>query len=305
MAYLIARRLVEGLVTLLLVATLIFVLGRATGDPTGLLVPIELGEEGRERVRAELGLDDPLPVQYGRFLTDLATGDLGDSVVTRRPVASLVWRRIPSSILLALTATALGLLIAIPLGVVAAVRKGTVWDALARGFALIGQAAPPFLLGMLLILFFAVRLRWLPAAGTGTLKHLVLPAVTLGWFVSAGVLRLLRSSLIEALESDFVRFAHSLGIRRWRVIWLWAVPNALVSVVTFVGFMVGIVIAGAVIVESIFVWPGLGRLAFEAILSRDFPLIQGAVLAWTVAVVVANLAADLAHRALDPRVRTS
>jgi peptide/nickel transport system permease protein len=197
------------------------------------------------------------------------------------------------------------IVIAIPLGVIAATRKGQATDGLARAFAVAGQGMPPFWLGLILILLFAVKLRWLPAGGTGSWRHLVLPTITLGWFISAGIMRLLRGSMLEVLRSDFVLFARSYGMSERRVVWTWALPNGLISVVTFIGYMFGVIIAGAIVVESVFAWPGLGRLAQEAVVARDVPLIQGTVLVLATLMILSNLLVDLAYGLIDPRVRTT
>lgn len=299
----VGRRGLEAFVSLLLLTVVVFVATRMLGDPTASLLSVDATQEQREAVREELGLNRPVANQYVAFLGQTLQGDLGRSIHTRQPVWTAIRQRTPQSLVLAAASMAVALVFAIPLGVLAAIRKGRLWDAIARSFAIAGQAMPPFWLGLVLILLVAVRLRWLPAGGSGSLRHLILPAVTLGWFISAGVLRLLRGSMLEVLRSDFLLFARSYGMSRTRLVWAWAVPNAMISVITFIGYMFGVIIAGAIVVETVFVWPGLGRLAFEAVVARDLALIQGTVLVLAVLMIASNLAVDLAYGALDPRVR--
>lgn len=305
MLWFVVRRIGEAIVSLLLLTVIVFLVTRVLGDPTASLLSIDATQEQREAVRQELGLDEPLHVQYGQFMGDLVQGDLGRSIHTRQPVASSIASRTPASLLLAGASMVVAVLIAVPLGLVSATRRGTAWDAVARGFAALGQSAPPFWVGLLLILVVAVRLGWLPAGGSGSLAHLVLPAFTLGWFISAGILRLLRSGLLEVLESDFMLFAESFGMSRRRALLQWALPNALLPVITFVGYMFGVIVAGAIVVEAVFIWPGLGRLAFEAVLARDLALIQGTVLVLAVVMIASNLFVDLLYGFVDPRVRVS
>lgn len=299
------RRVIEGAITLALVIVAVFILGRAVGNPADILLPTTATPQERAHLTAELGLDRPLVVQFGDYMVHLLRGDFGTSLYNGIPVNTLIGQRLLNSIELTTAATLLGVLIAMPFGVLAATHKDSVWDGVARVFALAGQAAPPFWLGLVMVFLFAVRLGVLPTAGAGTIQQLVLPAATLGWFVAAGILRLLRASLIETLSSDYVSFATSLGLPRWRVVWLWAVPNALTSVLTFIGFMYGVLIAGAVVVEVVFVWPGLGQLAYQAIQMRDVQVLQGVVLVWSVLVIGVSLLVDISYALIDPRLRVA
>jgi peptide/nickel transport system permease protein len=198
----------------------------------------------------------------------------------------------------------MAVVLALPLGVVAAVKRGQLWDRIAMGVGLGGQALPSFWLALILVLIFSVHLKLLPATGMGTWKHYVLPAFTLGWFITAGTTRLVRSSMLEVLDAEFVKLARAKGVTELWVVCKHALRNALISVVTFLGFMFGIVIASSITVETVFVWPGIGRLVFEALLVRDFPLIQGIVLIWSAIMIFLNLLVDLAYGILDPRIRT-
>jgi len=299
----VAIRAAQSIVTLLLISIAVFVLSRATGDATALSLPLEATDEQRQEFIRGHGLDQPLPIQYWAYLRDAVGGDFGTSLRTGQPVMGVVAGRFGNSLLLATAAMLVAVFISVPLGVVAATQRGRAWETVAMVFALIGQSVPSFFMGILAVLLFAVVLRWLPAGGSPSPSTLVLPAVVLGWAISAGVVRLLRASMIEVLESEFVKFAHSKGLAERTVIWKHAVRNALIPVVTFVGLMYGVLIAAAVVVEVVFAWPGLGQLAYQAVLWRDFPLLQAIVLVWAAAVMIVNFAIDVLYVVLDPRVR--
>lgn len=303
MIAIVARRFLEAIVTLLLLSTLVFAAARVLGDPVAGMLGPDATQAARSAMEHRLGLDRPLLAQYGIFLTSTLRGDLGQSIHTGVPVWESIKARSPASLLLALTSTLFALAVAIPLGVLSATHKNGAWDSIARTFALVGQGTPSFLLAILAVLLLAVKLPIFPAGGFNGPLDIVLPSVTLGWFISAGILRLLRSSLGEVLQSDYVLFARSFGMSNWRVIWTWALPNALLSVMTFVGYMFAVIIAGAIVVEAVFVWPGLGRLAYEAVLARDLPLIQGTVLVLAVFTIGSNLLVDVGYIVLDPRLR--
>lgn len=298
------RRVAEIAVTLWGVTVVVFGASWLTGDPAEVLVSVEgRTEEQVEQIRTDLGLDLPLWEQYGRFVGGLVTGDFGRSFVTGQPVWAILEHRITPSLSLAATAMVMAVLMSLPLGIAAGVWRGSWVDRLARTVALAGQAVPSFWLGLVVILVFAVWLRWLPTGGRTGWTSVILPAFTLSWLISAGIVRLLRASMIEAMESDYVRFARSFGMSPVRVVWEWALRNALVPVVTFIGFMLSIIIAGAVVIEVVFSWPGLGRLAYEATLSRDFPVLRGAVVVWALLVVAVSFATDVLTGLIDPRIR--
>ena len=298
-----AVRLVQSLATLLLLSLAVFILARATGDPLSLILPMAATEEDYANARRYLGLDRPLPEQYVSFLVRAARGDFGTSLRARRPVNELLRERFPNSLKLAGFAMALSLLVAFPLGVAAAARKGTLVDTAAKTVAALGQALPTFFVGIVLIEVVAGRLQWLPAGGTGGLAHYVLPGVTLGWFVLAGLMRLLRSSVLEVLDADYVRTARAKGATERAVVWRHALRNALIPVVTFAGVSFATLVTTAVVVETVFAWPGMGRLAYEAISGRDFPVIQAVVLVTGAVVAAVNLAVDLLYVWIDPRIR--
>ena len=296
-------RLISAAVTLVVVSVVVFVVARLTGDPVRLLLPVEASSEEVARMRQQLGLDQPLPIQYLQFASRAIQGDLGNSLRYRRPALDVIVERLPSTAALAAAAMAIALAIAIPTGIVSAVSRGGVLDTLARGLSLLGQALPAYWLGIMLIIVFAVWLRWLPAAGAGTPAHLVLPAITLGLWPTARISRVLRASLLESLNGDYVRTARAKGLAESRVVLRHALANALLPTVTVVGLSFGIVFGGAIITETVFAWPGVGRLLLDAVSQRDFPLVQGIVLTFAAVFLLINLGVDLLYGALDPRVR--
>lgn len=304
MASYLLKRVVEMLGALALMSVIVFLLGRLSGDPVSLLLSEYATVEDQERLTRELGLDRPLPVQYLTFIAGAMRGDLGRSVSgDRRPALELIAERLPPSLQLAAAALLLSLAVGMPLGVLAAVRRGSRTDGAARVVALLGQSVPAFWLGIVLMQIFSVRLGWLPTSGYGDLRHLVLPAVTMGLFTVAAITRLIRASMIEALGSEYVRLARIKGLSETRVIWKHALRNSLLPMLTYMGAFFATMISGAVVVETVFSWPGLGRLAYESILNRDFPVMQAVVLVITVLFMLANLLVDLAYAWLDPRIR--
>ena len=301
----IAGRLVQCLVTLLVISLLVFALARLTGNPLDVMLPIDASAELQDEMSRELGLDQPLYVQYARFVHRLLYADLGTSIRTRKPVADLIRQRLPNTLKLVSFSTVMALLIALPLGVIAATRKGGLWDVGARTVALFGQSVPTFWAGIVLISVFAVNFELLPAGRKEGIESYVLPAVTLGLFgfMLAGVVRLLRGSMLDVLDSEYVKFARIKGLAESVVTWKHAFKNALIPVVTFVGFYFGILMAGSVVVETVFAWPGIGRLAFEAVQWRDYPVIQGVVLLVSTIILAGNLVVDILYAYIDPRIR--
>ncbi len=279
-----------------------FLVAQSTGDPVTLLVPANATEAARADLRAHLGLDRPVPVQYGLFLAHALRGDLGSSFVYKQHVLDLVVNRLGTTFELAFAAFAIALVLGVGLGALAALRRNTVVDFAITGFTMIGLAIPPFWLGLILIIVFAVRLRVLPVSGSDTAASVILPAVTLSLQSTARLARLLRSSMIEVLEADYVRTARAKGLSRGVVLWVHAFRNALIPLVTMAGLELGDLISSAVVIEAIFAWPGLGRLAITAVSQRDFPLLQGAVLVAAVCFVSINLAVDWLYTRIDPRV---
>ena len=297
-------RLLQSLVALAILSVVVFVLARATGDPLHLILPMSATPEDYAEARRYLGLDRPYVEQYLSFVGKAVRGDFGTSLRARKPVIELIGERLPNSIKLAAYAMGISLAMAFPLGVIAAVKKGTALDRAAQVVAVLGQSLPTFWLAIVLVEFVAGRLQWLPAAGNDAgLSSYVLPGFTLGWFVVAGMMRLLRSSMLEVLDSDYVKLARVKGVAEGRVIWLHALKNALIPVVTFAGIYFAILVTTAIVVETVFAWPGLGRLAYEGISSRDFPVIQAVVLTTAAIVALVSLCVDCLYAVIDPRIR--
>jgi peptide/nickel transport system permease protein len=304
MRRLILARLGEAVVSLLLMSVVVFFLVRLTGDPVAVLLGDSATEADRLALVAELGLDRSLPEQYLIFLGDMLRGDLGRSISgDQSPALDLVLQRLPYSLLLALAALVITMSLGAPLGVAAAMFRGGPIDNAARMAALLGQSIPPFWLGLVLIYVFAVTLEWLPTSGFGGFANIILPAVTMALFSLAAVVRLIRSSMIEQLTSEYVKLARAKGLSETRVVWGHAFRNGVFPVITFMGSFFATMITGAVVIETVFSWPGVGRLALDSILRRDFPVIQAVVLVITTLYIVANLIVDLLYAWLDPRIR--
>ncbi|MBE3034129.1 MAG: ABC transporter permease [Actinobacteria bacterium] len=298
------RRLLLTIPVLLGVATLVFALIHLVpGDPAQAMLGEGAAPEELVKLRHSLGLDQPLLVQYKSFLSGIARGDLGTSFRYNTPVTAQIREKLPNTAKLAVAAMVLAILFAIPLGILAAVFRGTIVDYSAMTVALVGISMPNFLLGPLLAILFAVRLGWLPVSGTGSIWHLVLPAVTLGAALSAILARMTRASLLEELRELYVLAARARGVSRTRAVLGHAFRNSLIPIVTIVGLQFGAVLTGTIITETIFAWPGLGRLLIQAINFRDYPLVQGCILFISVTYVAMNLLTDLAYGFLDPRIR--
>jgi peptide/nickel transport system permease protein len=297
-------RLLLAVPTIFGVITLVFLLIHLVpGDP----VDVMLGETARAadkvRLRHQLGLDRPLPMQYARYLRRLARADLGRSLHSGRPVRRMIVARYPATLELAAGALLVAVLLAAPLGILAAARPGSPLDALSRGIAVVGAATPNFWLGPLLILVFAIALEWAPVSGRGGLDHLVLPALTLGLGMAAVLTRMLRATLLDRLGDDYIRTARAKGASAPRVLLNHALRNAVLPVVTVLGLQAGALLAGAIITETVFAWPGIGRLTLLAIQTRDYPLVQGCILVIALTYVVINLGTDLLYGIVDPRLR--
>ena len=298
------RRLVASVVTLLGVAFIVVALVRLLpGDPARVIAGLQASQEEVNRIRAVLGLDRPLLVQYGLFLDHLIHGNMGTSARTGNPVVSEIWTRLPFTLELALAGTAIGAVIGVVLGVVAATRRGTWIDHVMSSGAVMGVSIPVYWLGLLLIILFAVNLRWLPASGAATLPSLILPSFTIGVFSIALVSRMTRANMLDVLGQDYVRTANAKGLTDRIVVYKHALRNAFIPVLTVIGLQFGSLLGGAVLTESVFAWPGIGRLLIDSIFARDFPLIQGIVFVYAVMFVVVNIVTDLLYTVVDPRVR--
>jgi ABC-type dipeptide/oligopeptide/nickel transport system permease component len=297
------RRTLYALITLFILSLTIFTVVRLTGDPVTLLAEPGARAEDLDRVRAEWGLDRPWPVQYLAFVKNVFTGELGKSFNYEMPVSTLYFQRLPNSLELALAATLISFFIGIPAGIISAVRVNSAWDNFGKIVALFGLSVPGFWLGLVMILIFSVWLHWLPTSGQGGWQHLVMPALALGWYFAASLLRLTRSSMLDVLRSEYVKLARLKGLPGYVVLGMHAFKNALIPVLTLAGVNLVVMINAAVIIEVIFAWPGIGRLLYEGIFQRDFPLVQGVVMEAGIMIVVVNLIIDLLYAYIDPRIR--
>ncbi|WP_120632244.1 ABC transporter permease [Ruegeria sp. EL01] len=299
------RRLVQSLLILLGVSIITFVLLYwLPADPVRQIAGRSATPQTVENIRQQLGLDQPLWVQYWRYLSGLVQGDLGRSYLQKTEVSTLIASRLPASLLLMAGAIFAELLIGLSMGIVAALRRGTATDQSLMIVSFIGVSAPQFVVGLLLLYVFAVQLGWFPIGGYGTFSHLVLPSMTLGILGSGWYSRMMRSSMIEVLRQDYVRTARAKGLTRMRIIFRHALPNAILPIVAMIGIDIGIFMGGIVVVESVFGWPGIGQLAWQAIQRVDIPIIMGVTLVSATAIVIGNLLADLISLMVDPRIRT-
>lgn len=300
----VSRRLLTAVPTLLGVLTLVFLfLHFIPGDPIDAMLGENAARIDRESLRVALGLDLPLWKQYARFVAGALHGDLGRSLHSGMPVTALIAARAPATLALAFTAGAFAIVFALPLGMLSARHRGSWLDTACTGFALVGASLPNFFLGPLLVLVFSIELGWLPVSGADSPQSIVLPAVTLGFGMSAILTRLLRSALLDTLSADFIRTARAKGLSDLSIFGRHALRNALLGVMTIFGLQLGSLLGGAVITETIFAWPGIGRLVLEAIQARDYPLVEGCVLVIAVTYVAVNLTMDLAYQRIDPRIR--
>lgn len=296
-------RLLRALVALWLVSTVVFVVMRLSGDPVPLLLPPDAPRSEYARVARELGLDRPLPVQYAFFLGNVLRGDFGRSLHFREPAMRVVVGYLPATLELGLTAFALAVVIAVPIGLLSAVKRNSPLDQAAMGVALVGQSAPTFFLGILFILLLSLKAGWLPTSGRGGWEHLVLPSLTLGAFTMASIARLTRSSVLEVLRQDYVRTARAKGLAERAVVYRHALSNSLLPVVTFIGWWGGRLLGGIVIMEIIFAVPGMGTALVQAVSYRDYPTVQALVFVMAVVFLTINLLIDLFYGWLDPRIR--
>jgi peptide/nickel transport system permease protein len=309
------RRILRAVVALWGIVTIVFITMRLSGDPVPLMLPPDAPTSEMNRVRAELGLDQPLPVQYLVFLSNVARGDLGRSIHMRQPAIDIALERLPATIELALTAFVLAVVVALPAGLISAAKRDSIWDNLAMLLALIGQSAPTFYIGIMLILVLGLQLGWFPVSGRGQgswlkpadwptmLNHVFLPAVTLGAFAMASIARLTRSAVLDVMRQDYIRTARAKGLNDVAVLLRHNLKNAAIPVVTIMGLQFGTLLGGAVVTETVFSWPGIGLLAIKSISSRDYPIVQSSVLLVAMAFVVVNFLVDLAYGWLDPRIR--
>ena len=300
----IAVRALQSVLALLVMSVIVFGLARLSGNPLDVMLPIEAEKEDYERLEKYWGLDRPIHEQYVIFIAKALQGDFGQSLKYQGQSAmSLVMERLPATLELALFALLVSALMALPIGVLAAVAKGSKWDSAAKIIALLGQSLPNFWLGIVLMWIFAVWLDWLPASGRGGFQHLILPAITIGWFQVAAIMRLVRSSMLEVLDSEFVKLARVKGIPEWKVVWKHCLRNAGIAPLTFFAIIAGSLVTGAVVTETVFTWPGVGLLVVDAVRSRDFQVVQAVVILFAGVFILCNLLVDILYAYLDPRIR--
>ena len=296
-------RFMQAFVTLLLVTAVRFVLVRLVGDPTHLMLPPEAREEDRQILREQLGISDPVPVQYGRYLAEISRADFGESYRYQQPALAVVFDRFGATATLTIAALVVACMVGLPFGILSAMWRGSWVDQLGSVLAMLGQAAPPFLLGLILLRIFAVDLGWVPSVGFGSFSHLILPAIALGWYSAAGIMRMTRSSMVDVLESDYIKMARIKGLPSRSVVGKHALRNAALPVVTFIGLQFGVLFGGAVSVEAIFAWPGMGQLILESIANLDYSVVQAAVLSLAFIFIVINFTLDVLYALIDPRIR--
>ena len=300
----IAVRVLQSLLAILVMSMIVFGLARVSGNPLDVMLPIEAMPEDYERLSKHWGLDQPITMQYGIFITKALQGDFGDSLKYQgKSAMSLVTERLPATLELAGFALLVSVIIALPIGVLAAVAKGSHWDTAAKIVALLGQSLPAFWLGIVLMWIFAVMLGWLPSSGRGGLQHLILPAITLGWFQVAVIMRLVRSSMLEVLDSEFVKLARVKGIPEWKVVWKHCLRNASIAPLTVFAIIAGSLLTGSVVTETVFTWPGVGLLVVDAVRARDFQVVQAVVIVFAGIFILCNLLVDILYAYLDPRIR--
>ena len=297
-------RLFQSLIALFAITIIIFALGRVTGNPLDVLLPEDAGAEDYARVEKLWGLDRPLHMQYLTYLGNLFQGNFGESLKWRgKSVRELVLSRFPATLQLAALALVVSAGLALPIGVIVAVKKDTGIDFGGKIIALLGQSLPSFWLGIVLMWIFAVKLGWFPTSGKGGISHMVLPAVALGWYQVAAVMRLTRSSMLDVLDTEYVKLARVKGVPEWKVVWKHCLRNAAVAPLTYFGLIFATFLHGSVVIETVFSWPGVGLLAIDAVLALDFPVVQSVVLLFAAIYIASNLLVDVAYAYLDPRIR--
>jgi peptide/nickel transport system permease protein len=297
-------RVFHSLIALVAISIIVFGLARITGNPLDVLLPIEATQDDFDRVEKVWGLDKPLPLQYFKYVSNILQGDFGDSFKWQdKSARELVVSRFPATLQLASLALIMSVILALPIGVIVAVKKDTGIDYAGKVVALLGQSLPSFWLGIVLMWIFAVQLDLLPTSGKGGISHMILPAVTLGWFQVAAIMRLTRSSLLEVLDTEYVKLARIKGLSERSVIWKHCLRNALITPLTYFGLILGSFLTGSVVTETVFAWPGVGLLAIDAVRARDFQVVQTVVLFFATIYILANLLVDITYAYLDPRIR--
>lgn len=297
---------VIALIPVIIGVTLIvfFIMSLSPGDPAKMILGDEASPEAIQTLRQEMGLNDPLLVQYARYMYDAIRGDMGLSYKSKKPVTEEIWARFPNTIKLTLAAITFAVIISLPLGILAAVKQNSFFDGFSMLLALFGVSMPAFWFGLLLILFFSLKLGWFPSSGSESLKSIVLPSIALGFLHMASIARTTRSSMLEVIRQDYIRTARSKGLSYGAVIRKHALKNALIPTITVVGLQVGVLLGGAVIVETVFAWPGVGRLMVQSIMGRDVPMVMGCIILFATGFTIVNLIVDLLYGFIDPRIRS-
>ena len=297
-------RVFQAFVSLWVVSMIVFGLGRITGDPTSVLLPFDATEQERLELRADLGLDRPIHVQYGTFINNAFHGDFGESIKwDGYSSMGIVIKRLPATLKLAAVAMIVAVAISLPVGIISAVKRDTIFDYVGKIIALFGQSLPAFWLGLVLMWIFAVQLDWVPTSGRTGWTSYFLPAISIGWFLVAALMRLVRSSMLEVMDSEYIKMARVKGLSEAKVVWKHGLRNASIAPLTFFGIIFGNLLVGSVSIETVYAWPGVGLLAFEAVLARDFPVMQAVVVIFAAIYISMNLVVDVLYAYLDPRIR--
>ncbi len=300
----ILRRVAQGILAIFVICTVTFALARVSGDPLNVLLPEEASEEQIELIKAEWGLDKPLHMQYLQYLGKLFRGDLGEAMAWPNSTATeLIVQRLPNTVKLSALALIVSGVIAFPVGVLVAIKKDTPFDYGGKLFAILGQSAPTFAVGLILMWIFAVQLNIFPTSGSGGIEYIILPALALGYYNVAALMRLTRSSMLEVLDTEYVKLARIKGVPEWKVVWKHCFRNALIVPLTYFGLIGAVLITGSVVIETVFAWPGLGHLVIKAILFRDYVVVQAVVLLFATAFVIINIMVDVLYAYIDPRIR--
>ena len=299
----IVLRILQGLLAVFAISLIVFALSRVAGDPIAAILDDETGKEQIELLRKEWGLDKPLHVQYFTYMKRLLTGDLGTSFKWDRPVAELIVEKLPATMQLSAFALVITGLIAFPVGVLSAVKKDSIFDIFGKMFAILGQSAPTFAVGLILMWIFAVQLNVFPTSGKGGLTHMILPGFALGYYNVAAIMRLTRSSMLDVLDTEYVKLARIKGVAEWKIIWKHCFRNALIVPITFFSLIGAVLITGSVVIETVFAWPGLGQLVIQSIVAKDHITVQAIVMLFALLYVGINILTDIAYAYVDPRIR--
>ena len=297
------RRFLITIITLFVVSVIVFAMARVSGDPRTMMLGDQFTQKQYEDLGRTLGLDKPYHEQFWVYIKDLARGDFGPSISEGKPAGQVIQQRFMATLELGLAAFVFALIVGVPLGILSSVKRGSIFDQIGKLVALTGQSAPSFWIGIMLIFFFAVRLEWVPPSGRQDWNSIILPAVTLGWFMVAANMRLVRSAMLDVLDSEYIKLARAKGVSSASLIWKHALRNAMIPPLTFAGVTLGNLVAGSVTTELVFAWPGLGLLAIDATLSADYPVLQGVVIIFTLLYVAAAFLVDVLYAYIDPRIR--